>query len=214
MDHAWLTPERAVKVFPESVERKIPALMDTQMSPVNPLLTAIWTGVFDDPRELKVLEKKLLPFATGFAHTDLDKAPTTRFTNPEWATSADIDYAGNNPTNIVRIGSDNGGYVDRRYLPVSNPTSTFDSETKQVALSYNSGSSWDQHYGAPDGVQGRKVALSANGNIVLWSTASGQGFSISKGQAIFTSVSSLPANAIIASDKKDNNVFYGASGSS
>ncbi|KAK7049315.1 hypothetical protein VNI00_005916 [Paramarasmius palmivorus] len=148
----------------------------------------------------------------GFAHNDLDKAPTVRFQDPEWATSADIDYAGNNPTNIVRIGTDSSG------------------QTKQVALSSTSGASWCvglsitlqyadstdryQHYGAPDGVQGGKVALSANGNIILWSTASGQGVLVSKDQSTFTSVSSLPTDAVITSDKKDNNIFYAGSGSS
>lgn len=32
-------------------------------------------------------------------------APSTGFINPTWATTADIDFAGNDPTNIVRIGT-------------------------------------------------------------------------------------------------------------
>ncbi|ESK83724.1 glycoside hydrolase family 74 protein [Moniliophthora roreri MCA 2997] len=132
----------------------------------------------------------------GFAHLGLDTVPESRFTNPQWSTSSDIDFAGNAPTNIVRIGTDSSG------------------ETKQVALSTDSGATWSEHPGAPDRTQGGKVALSADGDTVLWSTADRSGVLVSKNQATFESVSSLPASAIIASDKLNNTVFYGASGGS
>lgn len=41
----------------------------------------------------------------GFVHDSLDTPPTSEFVNPTWSTTPDIDYAGNNPTNIVRIGN-------------------------------------------------------------------------------------------------------------
>ncbi|KAG6850815.1 hypothetical protein H0H93_008118 [Arthromyces matolae] len=131
----------------------------------------------------------------GFAHTSLTTPPTTEYTNPKWSTCADIDYAGLNPADIVRIG-------------------TGDSSTgKQVALSYNSGSSWSQHYGAADNVSGGKVAISADGTTILWRT-SANGVQVSANQATFTTISSLPSTAVIASDKKTAGIFYGASGSS
>ncbi|RDB29593.1 Xyloglucanase [Hypsizygus marmoreus] len=131
----------------------------------------------------------------GFVHTSLTTAPKTSFINPTWATSADIDFAGNKPTNIVRIG-------------------TGDSTTgKQVALSSDSGATWAQHYGAADNVSGGKVALSADGKTVLWRTGS-NGVQVSSNQATFTGVSTLPSSAVIAADKKSDTVFYGASGSS
>ncbi|KAF8898537.1 hypothetical protein BD779DRAFT_1666368 [Infundibulicybe gibba] len=131
----------------------------------------------------------------GFAHNSLTVAPKTSFTNPTWATAADIDFAGNVPTNIVRIG-------------------TGDSTTgKQVALSTDSGATWSQDFGAADNVSGGKVALSANGDTVLWRTGS-NGVQVSQFTAPFSSVSSLPSTAAIASDKKDNSIFYGAAGSS
>lgn len=55
-------------------------------------------------------------------------------------------YAGNKPTNIVRIGNGDS------------------SSGKQVALSYNAGSTWSQDYGAADNVTGGHVALSADGD--------------------------------------------------
>ncbi|KAG6845973.1 hypothetical protein H0H87_011021 [Tephrocybe sp. NHM501043] len=41
----------------------------------------------------------------GFVHNSLTSPPSASFSNPTWATSADIDFAGLNPTNIVRIGT-------------------------------------------------------------------------------------------------------------
>ncbi|KAF9457081.1 Oligoxyloglucan reducing end-specific cellobiohydrolase [Collybia nuda] len=131
----------------------------------------------------------------GFVHTSLTVAPKTGFTNPTWATAADIDFAGNKPANIVRIG-------------------TGDSTSgKQAALSTDSGATWFPHSGAADNVSGGKVAISADGTTVLWRTGS-NGVQVSQNQGSFTSVSSLPATAVIASDKKSNTIFYGASGSS
>ncbi|KAF9480067.1 Oligoxyloglucan reducing end-specific cellobiohydrolase [Pholiota conissans] len=131
----------------------------------------------------------------GFSHTSLTVAPKTGFINPTWATTADVDFAGNKPTNIVRIG-------------------TGDSSTgKQVALSTDSGATWNQDYGAADNVQGGKVAFSADGDTVLWRT-NGNGVQVSQYTNAFVTVPSLPSTAAIASDKRNNSIFYGAAGSS
>ncbi|KDR85178.1 hypothetical protein GALMADRAFT_218259 [Galerina marginata CBS 339.88] len=129
----------------------------------------------------------------GFVHNNLNTPPAIGFINPTWPTTLDLDFAGNKPTNIVRIGSG-------------------DSTTgKQVALSTDSGATWNQDYGAADNVNGGKVAFSADADTVLWSTGS-QGVMVSQYTNAFTSVTSLPAGSIIASDKKLNTVFYAASG--
>ncbi|TFY66171.1 hypothetical protein EVG20_g4923 [Dentipellis fragilis] len=130
----------------------------------------------------------------GFIHTSLTKAPATSFQNPSWSTTADLDFAGNNPTNIVRIGT------------------TTDGSSKQVALSTDSGNTWSPDYGAADGVNSGKVALSADGDTVLWRTGS-NGVQVSQYTNPFAAVPSLPSDAAIASDKKNNSIFYGASGS-
>ncbi|KAI0639337.1 hypothetical protein C8Q77DRAFT_1044471 [Trametes polyzona] len=131
----------------------------------------------------------------GFVHTDLDSPPLVSFSNPTYSSSSDIDYAGNVPATIVRIG-----------------TTTDGSQGKQVAISTDSGKTWSQDYGAPDNVGGGKVALSANGDTVLWKTTS-NGILVSQYTNPFTAVPSLPSDAAIASDKKNNSIFYGASGS-
>ncbi|THU94834.1 Oligoxyloglucan reducing end-specific cellobiohydrolase [Dendrothele bispora CBS 962.96] len=127
----------------------------------------------------------------GFVHTSLTTPPAHDYLNPEWSTTVDMDFAGNKPTNIVRIGITSG---------------------KQVALSSDSGQTWSQDFGAADNVNGGKVALSADADTVLWSTAT-QGVQVSQFTNPFTQVPTLPATSVIASDKKNNSVFYGASGS-
>ncbi|KAJ7102200.1 hypothetical protein B0H15DRAFT_813586 [Mycena belliarum] len=127
----------------------------------------------------------------GFVHEDLTKAPTVNWINPKWSTTADLDFAGNKPTNIVRIGTGDS------------------TQGKQVALSYDSGNTWSQDYGAADNVTGGKVALSADGDTVLWRT-NGNGVLVSQFTNPFAAVSSLPSTAAIASDKLNNSIFYGA----
>ncbi|KAI5897742.1 glycoside hydrolase family 74 protein [Schizophyllum commune H4-8] len=132
---------------------------------------------------------------TGFVHEDLDTAPSTRFQNPEWSTSVDIDYAGNVPTTIVRVG--NAG----------------DDPQQLIALSTDSGANWNPSYASSTDVQGGKVAISANATSIVWSSSS-NGVLVSKNSASFTAVSSVPSGAVIASDKVNDSAFYAASGSS
>ncbi|KAL1690415.1 glycoside hydrolase family 74 protein [Schizophyllum commune] len=132
---------------------------------------------------------------TGFVHEDLDKAPSTRFQNPEWSTSVDIDYAGNVPTTIVRVG--NAG----------------DDPQQLIALSTDSGANWNPSYASSTDVQGGKVAISANATSIVWSSSS-NGVLVSKNSASFTAVPNVPSGAVIASDKVNDSAFYAASGSS
>lgn len=133
---------------------------------------------------------------TGFVHNSLDVAPTIGFKTPFWATTLDLDYAGNKPNSIVRVGSDGSG------------------ETKQIAVSSDYGVTWSEHQGAPTYTNGGKVALSADGNTVLWRTGSGNVLVSTGANTVFSAVSSLPSNSpAIAADKKDATIFYAASGS-
>lgn len=70
-----------------------------------------------------------------------------------------------------------------------------------------------QFYGAADVISGSKIALSANGGTILWKT-SANGIQNSQNSGSFVTVSSIPSAAAIASDKKVDTIFYGASGSS
>ncbi|KAG8955411.1 hypothetical protein FRC04_008762 [Tulasnella sp. 424] len=130
----------------------------------------------------------------GFAHSSLTTPPTTPFNTPLYSSVVDVDWAGQAPTNLVRVGND------------------ATSADRQIALSTDSGASWNQDYGAPTGIAGGKVALSAQGDVVLWATSS-NGVQVSRYTNAFTVVSSLPSSGVvIASDKVADSTFYAASG--
>ncbi|KAF5317019.1 hypothetical protein D9611_004002 [Ephemerocybe angulata] len=129
----------------------------------------------------------------GFVHQSLDVAPSNSHQNPNWASASDIDYAGNKPSYVVRVGTGDS------------------SSGKQVAYSNDYGVSWSEHPGAAD--SGGKVAVSADGDSILWKTGS-NGVQVSQNTGSFSAVSSLPSTtSAIAADKKTNGVFYAVSGS-
>ncbi|KAI5780984.1 hypothetical protein EDC01DRAFT_262090 [Geopyxis carbonaria] len=128
----------------------------------------------------------------GFRHTSLTTAPTSEFLTPAYTTNSDLDYAGNVPKTVVRIGND--------------ATDT----NGQVALSYDGGATWALDYGASSGTASGKVAISADADTVLWSSST-SGVLVSQYTSTFTAVSSLPSSAAIAADKRNGTVFYGGS---
>ncbi|EGN94557.1 glycoside hydrolase family 74 protein [Serpula lacrymans var. lacrymans S7.3] len=129
----------------------------------------------------------------GFVHYTLNTPPNASYTNRAWTTTADIDFAGNKPSNIVRVGTATSSTV------------------LQVSLSTDSGATWSPDYGAAANVTGGHVALSADGDTVLWSTGT-NGVMVSQNMSTFTAVTSLPSGSIIASDKLNDSIFYAASG--
>ncbi|KAF3929672.1 hypothetical protein AA313_de0202779 [Arthrobotrys entomopaga] len=126
--------------------------------------------------------------AGGFLHKNLDTVQTaTDQFHVLFSGTTSIDYAGNSPLQMFRVGSD----------------------AQQLANSGDGGVTWNLIYAANQGTAGT-IALSADGDIVLWSPSSG---SIIRSQYTnaFTTISSLPAGAAIASDKRNETVFYGGS---
>jgi len=128
----------------------------------------------------------------GFYHSSLDTAPAQSFHNPTYGTTRALDYAGNKPANIVRSG---------------------DSDTaSHVALSSDFGITWSADSGATTTIGSGQVALSADADTVLLMSST-SGALVSKNVGTFSAVASLPSGAAIASDKRNNTVFYGGSGS-
>lgn len=118
---------------------------------------------------------------------DLGTAPQTVWDNPKFTSTGGVDFAGNAPAKVVRVGNEAGA--------------------KMVALSQDGGSTWALHAGADTVNNGGSVALSADGNIVLWSTASG-GVVRSEAEGAFSTVASLGPGAVIAADRRNNTYFY------
>lgn len=111
-----------------------------------------------------------------------------------YATVLDLDWAGNAPNNIVRIGNDGSGTV------------------QQVAVSTDGGATWNPDTKVPISSNSGNIALSANGTTTLWVQGSGSAI-VSINGAAYVSVSGLPSGATVTSDKKNNAYFYAASGS-
>lgn len=119
---------------------------------------------------------------------DLDTSPETAWNNPMFVGCSGVDYAGNDVSNVVRVGNVEGEH--------------------QLASSNDGGVTWNLHP-ANSTVAGGSVALSADADTILWSTAS-DGVHRSQNQGPLSPVD-LPDNAAIASDKLDNGVFYAGS---
>lgn len=128
----------------------------------------------------------------GFTYdsvADLGTAPQTAWTNPWWASSVSVDFAGNDVTKVARIGKATG--------------------SPQLALSNDGGASWAVVNATGTTAADGTVAYSADGDVILWSTLN-EGVLASRNQGKLENVT-LPASSVIASDKKNNTVFYAAS---
>ncbi|KAK1977733.1 family 74 glycoside hydrolase [Colletotrichum cereale] len=128
----------------------------------------------------------------GFTYgtvADLEKAPRTAWTNPWWASSVSVDYAGNDATKIVRVGKA--------------------TDSPQLALSEDGGATWAVLNSIGTSVTGGTVAYSADGDTIIWSTLS-TGVQVSRNKSKLEKLT-IPAGSAIASDKKNNTVFYAGS---
>ncbi|KAL2162088.1 hypothetical protein VTH06DRAFT_7873 [Thermothelomyces fergusii] len=123
---------------------------------------------------------------------DLGTSPQTPWMNPIWPTTTDVDYAGNEPNHVVRVGSSQG--------------------SPQVAVSEDGGVTWKPHPGADATTNSGTLAYSADADTIVWSSGNA-GVRRSQNQGAFAAVSSLPWGAIIAADRRNNSIFYAASGS-
>ncbi|ROT43774.1 Oligoxyloglucan reducing end-specific cellobiohydrolase [Sodiomyces alkalinus F11] len=122
---------------------------------------------------------------------DLDAPPQSTWTNPRFDGSVSVDYAGNDVNRVVQVGNVRG--------------------QEQLAVSSDGGFTWGMSPAADTDAAGGTVAYSADGDVILWSTEA-VGVRRSQNGGALSSVSSLPARAAIASDKRDNDVFYAGAG--
>ncbi|HEY4389856.1 MAG TPA: X2-like carbohydrate binding domain-containing protein [Paenibacillus sp.] len=129
---------------------------------------------------------------TGFRHDNLTQAPAKMMTNPNSTT--DIDYAELDPSYIVRVGT-----ADK----------SADPNAKSIGFSRDGGSNWYAGNSEPSGTAGGgKIALSASGDSLVWSTSDkGVFYSKNNGNS-WTASTGIPAGAKIASDRVNSNKFY------
>jgi hypothetical protein len=129
---------------------------------------------------------------TGFRHDDLTQAPAKMMTHPN--STNDIDYAELDPSYIVRVGT-----ADK----------SADPNAKSIGYSRDGGSNWFAGNSEPSGTAGGgKVALSASGDSLVWSTSDkGVFYSKNNGNS-WTASTGIPAGAKIVSDRVNSNKFY------
>ncbi|MHA7581333.1 X2-like carbohydrate binding domain-containing protein [Paenibacillus vandeheii] len=131
---------------------------------------------------------------SGFRHNDLDQAPATMFTSPNYSSTESLDFAELSPSTMVRVGK--ADY-------------TADPNAKSIGLSSDGGTTWYKANAEPAGTTGGgTVAISANGNRLVWST-SDKGVHYSTGGNSWTASSGIPAQAKVISDRVNPNKFYG-----
>lgn len=78
-----------------------------------------------------------------------------------------------------------------------------------VSISSDGGATWNIDYGSSTTDYGGSVAYGANADTILWSSST-SGVLRSQYQSTFAAVSGLSSGAVIASDKRNGTVFYGA----
>lgn len=124
----------------------------------------------------------------GFRHDDLTAVPAYNFSTPSLTSTTSIDYAELAPATMVRVGNlDSAG---------------------QIGVTTTAGNTWWAGQ-APSGVTGGgNVAVSADGGAIVWSPG-GIGVQVSTTfGSNWTAVASLPAGAVVESDRVNPNKFY------
>ncbi|WP_390926189.1 X2-like carbohydrate binding domain-containing protein [Paenibacillus xylanexedens] len=131
---------------------------------------------------------------SGFRHNNLDQAPATIFTSPNYPSTESLDFAELSPNTMVRVGK--ADYAA-------------DPNAKSIGLSSDGGTTWYKANAEPAGTTGGgTVAISANGNRLVWST-SDKGVHYSTGGNSWTASTGIPAQAKVISDRVNPNKFYG-----
>jgi len=124
----------------------------------------------------------------GFTHNDLS-TPSVMSVNPVLTGTSSLDYSGQAPNFIVRVGSGSGG-------------------GQNIGFSSDGGQTWSPANTGPAGASGGTVAAGADGSRVLWSP-SGQGifFSSDHGNS-WTPSTGVPAGARVGADRVDSSKYY------
>jgi hypothetical protein len=136
----------------------------------------------------------------GFRHTDLTISPTTR--HPVmWFENSSIDFAENDPNQIVRVGKGQVGNGD---------------SGRSIAISGDNGITWTVPNQPANTLFGGTVASSCNGTAnLVWAPGSGVGdvsvpvsYSTNGGTS-WSSSAGIPAGAQVRADRVTPGKFYG-----
>ncbi len=126
----------------------------------------------------------------GFRHDDLTKSPSQgMMQNPIFGGTVSLDFAEQKPMIMARVGR---GW---RYYG---------------AYSIDGGSTWSPFATGPgNNSQAGKVAVSADGKIMIWTPENGTAYSTGDFGKTWTICSRIPGGVFVTSDRVNPNKFYG-----
>ncbi|RSS98646.1 carbohydrate-binding protein [Streptomyces sp. WAC07149] len=128
----------------------------------------------------------------GFRHDSLTEVPPGRLKNPMMSNSTSIDFAQSNPSMMVRVGR--GGAQDGAY-------------------STDGGRSWSGFASEPvAGADSGRVALSADGSVIVWTQAGQAPYRSTDKGASWSKVSGLSTGAVVVADRSSAGTFYSLAG--
>ncbi|MEO7097892.1 MAG: RICIN domain-containing protein, partial [Luteolibacter sp.] len=132
----------------------------------------------------------------GFRHTDLTTVPSNRY-NLLWHNVSSIDFAENNPNQIVRVGTGSAGNGD---------------PGRGIALSGDNGITWTEP-NQPANAWGGTVASSSSGTTnLVWAPHQDASVPVSfstNGGNSWVSSTGIPAGAQVRADRVTPGKFYG-----
>ncbi|RSS51682.1 carbohydrate-binding protein [Streptomyces sp. WAC07061] len=128
----------------------------------------------------------------GFRHDSLTEVPAGRLKNPMMSNSTSIDFAQSNPSMMVRVGR--GGAQDGAY-------------------STDGGRNWNGFASEPvAGADSGRVALSADGSVIVWTQAGQVPYRSADKGASWTKVGGLGTDAVVVADRSSAGTFYSLAG--
>jgi xyloglucan-specific exo-beta-1,4-glucanase len=134
----------------------------------------------------------------GFSHTDITKVPGKLFMQPTFTTTSSIDFAENNPKQVLRVGTvDTGAYPNDYTIGVSN----------------DGGTTWS-NAGLPSSASnaaGGSIAVGSDGEYIVWAPdVSGVSVYFSQYSPYsWTASTGIPSQALVKSDRVNKSKFYG-----
>ena len=133
----------------------------------------------------------------GFRHDDLRRTTVQFASPPRYSNTESLDYAGRQPSLLVRSGHLHGERGD----------------LVRAAYSRDGGSTWTAFAHEPQGEGAGKgagrIAISADGSRVIWHTREGAHWITDNFGGRWQQVRGLPASAVVAADRVEAGLWYG-----
>lgn len=129
----------------------------------------------------------------GFAHTDITKVPAALMTQPTFVTTTSLDFAENDPKQVIRVGT----------------LDSADTTNKPVGTSNDGGKTWSNAGVPAEGAAKGTVAMGANAEFIVWSTEANGAWYSHYSPYNWTKSEGIADGAVVRSDRVNPSKFYG-----